>query len=318
MSKKRKGKAVKPVENRWARKGSALVYEKPELPDYETIYAAHPKLYLAYGSNLNVLQMQVRCDHAEPVTHGFMIDYKLAFSSVATIEKSPGDKAPIAVWRVTPSDIGALDRYEGFPGLYGKRDVNITILGVQEKCFTYVLNPPYDIEPPWTDYFDTIEEGYKEWGLDPHYLEDAVDDAHERWEPITYDYSWPKKGSETPSINEFTRFNPYSYLDPKHQGDSLSSYEECYICGEWEPMSIMSELEGHYICAACDYYKDEGEIELSTVNKTRQWWQEAKDVNLESRNWNDPLSAGYDPHELDYHGSFWNDTLARTDYPVAY
>ena len=76
------------------------------------------KLYVAYGSNLNMMQMGWRCPTASVVGTGKIIDYKLTFRRVATIEPCQKQEVPVAVWKIEDNDEKALDRYEGYPSLY--------------------------------------------------------------------------------------------------------------------------------------------------------------------------------------------------------
>ena len=56
------------------------------------------KLYVAYGSNLNIKQMGWRCPTAKVIGIGKILDYKLTFRHVATIEPSEKSEVPVAVW----------------------------------------------------------------------------------------------------------------------------------------------------------------------------------------------------------------------------
>ena len=77
------------------------------------------KYYLAYGSNLNIKQMQMRCPGAKPVGTMVLDGYELLFKgsktgSYLTIEKKKGGKVPVGIWQVSEQHEKALDRYEGF------------------------------------------------------------------------------------------------------------------------------------------------------------------------------------------------------------
>ena len=83
------------------------------------------KLYLAYGSNLNIVQMIIRCPDAKFYGTAEIKDYELLFKgsktgAYLTIERRKGSNVPVGVWAVTERDISALDRYEGFPAFYYK------------------------------------------------------------------------------------------------------------------------------------------------------------------------------------------------------
>jgi hypothetical protein len=160
----------------------------PKPVDYDKKYAKHPRYYVGYGSNHNVIQMQARCIDAMPVVGGLMPDTLLVFSRVLTVEHVEGEQTPVSVWHVSPRDIGALDRYEGYPHLYGKRYTHVTVRGERHEAFYYTLNDLYDEEPADQFYYATVEEGYKDWGFDTSYLRAAQDraEAAEAARPKTY------------------------------------------------------------------------------------------------------------------------------------
>lgn len=84
------------------------------------------RYYIAYGSNLNIRQMRMRCPHARVIGTAVIKDYELLFKgsltgAYLTIEPKKGGEVPVAAWEVTESDEAALDRYEGFPTFYYKK-----------------------------------------------------------------------------------------------------------------------------------------------------------------------------------------------------
>lgn len=92
------------------------------------------KLYLAYGSNLNIVQMIIRCPDAKFYGTAEIKDYELLFKgsktgAYLTIERRKGSNVPVGVWAVTERDINALDRYEGFPAFYYKKEFRQQIWG---------------------------------------------------------------------------------------------------------------------------------------------------------------------------------------------
>ena len=67
------------------------------------------RYYLAYGSNLNMYQMLVRCPGARRRGWGKIPDYKLLYKgsktgSYLTIEPKEGAYVPVGVFTVTPED----------------------------------------------------------------------------------------------------------------------------------------------------------------------------------------------------------------------
>lgn len=87
------------------------------------------RYYIAYGSNLNIRQMRIRCPHARVIGTAVINDYELLFKgsrtgAYLTIEPKEGGEVPVVVWEVTESDEAALDRYEGYPVFYYKKKWN--------------------------------------------------------------------------------------------------------------------------------------------------------------------------------------------------
>ena len=94
------------------------------------------KYYLAYGSNLNVAQMRWRCPDARALGTATIEDYRLLFKgsktgSYLTIEAQEGAQVPVAVWEVSEEDEKRLDRYEGFPTFYYKKELELTFTGIK-------------------------------------------------------------------------------------------------------------------------------------------------------------------------------------------
>jgi hypothetical protein len=129
------------------------------------------KLYLAYGSNLCIEQMKIRCPAAEPLGTTTIFNNRLVFRGVADIEKADGFKVPVGVWRITKECERALDVYEGIKsGLYVKRNCRLRDGAV---AMFYKMKST-DILPPSDYYLDVIREGYGDFGLDLAALKEAV------------------------------------------------------------------------------------------------------------------------------------------------
>lgn len=143
------------------------------------------KMYLAYGSNLNVRQMRYRCPGAEIVGTAAIRNYELMFKgslsgSYMTIEKKRGGKVPVAVWEVSVENERALDRYEGFPTFYYKKemDINVKLLdGTIERraAFVYIMHEERPLGMPSESYMDICREGYEEFGFDDKFLRAALE-----------------------------------------------------------------------------------------------------------------------------------------------
>lgn len=146
------------------------------------------RLYIAYGSNLNLEQMKRRCPTAEVVGTAALKNWRLWFrggtnSAVATVERERGFKVPVLIWRIQPEDEVALNRYEGFPFLYRKETLCLTVNGKWVRAMVYIMNAdrhPYGA--PSAGYFNTIREGYESAGFNVSILYDAVKHSKEATE----------------------------------------------------------------------------------------------------------------------------------------
>ena len=137
------------------------------------------KLYVAYGSNLNIRQMGWRCPTAKVVGTGKVLDFKLTFRGVATIEPEAKKEVPVAVWEIQDKDEKALDIYEGYPSLYRKETIRVEMKDKTVEAMVYIMNAGKP-RLPNNGYFNTILEGYNNCGLDPYYLEEALQDTSKR------------------------------------------------------------------------------------------------------------------------------------------
>jgi len=137
------------------------------------------RIYLAYGSNLNLEQMAHRCPGAKVLGSARLNGYQLIFrgsktGAVATIEKRKGSSVPVLLWEITARDEEALDRYEGYPTLYRKETVKVRLSGQWVQAMVYIMNEGRPLGIPSRYYYDIIWQGYTEAGFDTAILSKAV------------------------------------------------------------------------------------------------------------------------------------------------
>lgn len=138
------------------------------------------KLYIAYGSNLNLPQMAQRCPTAKVVGASEVKNHALLFrggrhGAVATVEPCEGASVPVLLWEITPKDELALDRYEGYPSFYEKQTLAVELDGQRVSAMVYVMTPGHRLGYPSDYYYDVIAEGYRTAGFDAAVLEQAVE-----------------------------------------------------------------------------------------------------------------------------------------------
>lgn len=142
------------------------------------------RYYIAYGSNLNIRQMKMRCPSARIIGTSEIPNYELLFKgsktgSYLTVEPKEGSAVPVAVWEVTEKDELALDRYEGFPTFYYKEEMTLPIKGIrtgkvrQRRVFVYIMHEDRPIGTPSVYYLRTCLEGYDDFGFDSKILMNA-------------------------------------------------------------------------------------------------------------------------------------------------
>lgn len=99
-------------------------------------------LYFAYGSNMDIEQMKFRCPNALLIARATLYNYALCERQFADIEVNHKESVPGALWAISESDLQSLDRYEGFPQLYGREFVKVTTtLGRTYKALVYIMTP---------------------------------------------------------------------------------------------------------------------------------------------------------------------------------
>ena len=143
------------------------------------------RYYIAYGSNLNIPQMRMRCPGARIIGTSVIEDYQLLFKgsktgSYLTIEPMEGAEVPVVIWEITETDEKALDRYEGYPNFYYKKEMTLDIKGIRtgkvrrRDAFVYIMHEERELGIPSWYYVNTCLDGYRAFGFDEKYLFDAI------------------------------------------------------------------------------------------------------------------------------------------------
>ena len=158
--------------------------------DFGRVRDMKKRYYIAYGSNLNVQQMQMRCPYAAVLGTAELDGWELLFKgsktgSYLTIEKCEGGKVPVVIWAVTETDEAALDRYEGFPAFYYKKELRVQYRGIKTgsrrtvDAFVYIMHEDRPIGVPSRFYMRTCLEGYDAFSFDRNVLLAAYDKCAE-------------------------------------------------------------------------------------------------------------------------------------------
>lgn len=136
------------------------------------------KLYFAYGSNMDCVQMADRCPDAKRIGNAILRDYKFVINErgVATIVPAEGSIVRGIVWTLQPHDEATLDRYEGVAhNIYTKETMDVVddATGIAIETLLYVAKndkPGY----PYPGYLERIISGAKEAKIDITYIDELV------------------------------------------------------------------------------------------------------------------------------------------------
>ena len=162
-----------------------LVRAKMIVPEEEEPMVKE-RLYLAYGSNLNIRQMKDRCPDARIVGTAELLGWRLMFKgsksgNYLTIERDEGCTVPVAVWAISERDEQSLDRYEGYPTFYYKKELPVTLREAESgkarpvQAFVYIMHEERKLGRPDESYVARCREGYRDFGFNTAFLDEAYE-----------------------------------------------------------------------------------------------------------------------------------------------
>ncbi len=99
--------------------------------------------------------------------------------SYLTIEKKENGIVPVVIWEVDKTDEKALDRYEGYPTFYYKKDIKVQYKGIRTgnrrtvTAFAYIMHEERQIGVPSNYYMKTCLDGYDTFYFDKQILLNA-------------------------------------------------------------------------------------------------------------------------------------------------
>ena len=141
-------------------------------------------LYFAYGSNLNLQQMQRRCPDSQPVGRAALHGYRLVFprddehwaGGVAGLAPDASNHVEGALYELSDADVSGLDQYEGLDeGEYTRWRVEVVSRGGETiAATTYFATPAGEGWPyirPSRAYLEAIVQGARQHGLSPQWIE---------------------------------------------------------------------------------------------------------------------------------------------------
>lgn len=98
---------------------------------------------------------------------------------------------PVLIWEISPSDEKNLDRYEGYPNFYYKKDLTLTVqmtgtdASQELTAMVYIMDERRQLASPTGYYYKVLADGYEDFRVCKAILEQALVD--QRWK--TYSQS---------------------------------------------------------------------------------------------------------------------------------
>lgn len=159
------------------------------------------KIYVAYGSNMNIHRMAKSCPFAKVLGVGELEDYRLTFrgkrKGVACIEQCKGQKTPVVLWKVDCRWAKFLDKFATISKKYIKKQVTVQFRNNTLEADVYVIANKYSEFParPSQYYIETMVEGYAEHGIIKDGLFNAIQDVYRElaiknflWQEVTEEW----------------------------------------------------------------------------------------------------------------------------------
>jgi len=128
-------------------------------------------LYFAYGANLDLRGMKLRCPEHRPIGRAILKNYRLMFKGVADIEPASGHQVHGALYEITAEHLKTLDRFEGYPRFYIRKLLPVcTKKGEEVEAVVYLMNNCRQYSSPHRGYLNIILSGCRQWQLPQEHI----------------------------------------------------------------------------------------------------------------------------------------------------
>ena len=130
--------------------------------------------YFAYASNLDKKQMLARCPECRPRFTAVLPNYRIIFTGwsrtwhggIASIKAVKGDKVAGGVYEISEKDLRLLDRAEGYPAVYDRREFLVFPEESEAvRAVAYLKKEQGEETRPSAEYVAAIRQGYRDWGI---------------------------------------------------------------------------------------------------------------------------------------------------------
>lgn len=186
------------------------------------VSARHPEtapsiINFAYGSNLDIHQVETRCPGAVLLGKATLNGYELAFDTAGylTITKREGSHVQGALWALDSSHVASLDRYEGVAsGCYRKETVTVgregDVVPATLEAMVYISErTPLRRYTEKYDYIDRVVEAGRVMQLDEATLAQMSDmraDSLDRLRAQEESAAYGAAKIDLPAVREYSDF----------------------------------------------------------------------------------------------------------------
>ena len=116
-------------------------------------------------------EMPLRCGGRHDRDQGYRLLFKKSKTGCyATIEQDANESVPAVVWKLSEYDELLLDRYEGCPRYYYKKQFQLPVWNLNgnrmkkaKPCTAYVMHEDRRLGCPDAEYFELLHGGYSDW-----------------------------------------------------------------------------------------------------------------------------------------------------------
>ena len=139
--------------------------------------------YFAYGSNMSEERIRENCKNPKFVDIGYIKDYKFVYDgysirwggAVANIIPKKGEIVWGVIYEISEDDLKALDRQEGYPKTYDRKEITVFCVNknIEIKAYVY-LREGEPAGKPAKEYVDTCVKGAKEHGIPEDYIKNVL------------------------------------------------------------------------------------------------------------------------------------------------
>ena len=133
-------------------------------------------LYFAYGANMDVAAMAIRCPGSKPVGRGRLPRHRFIVTQdgYASVVRDPRREVHGVLWDAGLADIRTLDKFEAVDrGLYVKITQSIIVEGGARRALVYVGCSGF-VGKPKPGYLEAVLASAEHWQFPPVYIDEMA------------------------------------------------------------------------------------------------------------------------------------------------